>query len=459
MITSLMYFPSLAETGNKPVLKYPDFIKHIENMLPEIKANETDLMLYENKVKRSKASGDITAAAGGDYSIQEQTKTTYGTGNASTGSFYAGLNKKLIPTGTTVSTEYNYSKSRYSSLSTGLDYSTYEPSVSLKITQPLLYNFLGRVDKYAEKNAKMQLDIERIKYSENNKSIINAYRKLYFEWILYKEILINIKESISNSKTLEEKIKRQVKAGLSDDDDYQKVVASTLAYECRYEEYLTTLKKIENEVQLYLAQLPDPDKESFNLLFMESNTDAFENVDFSKTNSAKTIELAMENLNYTREVNENKLLPELNVYSQVTRKGYSEDSSSASRMDNTDYSVGFEFTYKIGNNSAESDLKEAEINLLAMKYEYESTLNDYKKSFSGYKSSAEGTKTLLKKTGAVLKALEAQLKTETKKYNQARLNLSYVIETENSIALKKIELLELKYQLIGHYIDYKDLIK
>jgi outer membrane protein len=333
----------------------------------------------------------------------------------------------------------------------------HEPSVSLKITQPLLYNFLGTVDKYAEKNAKMQYDIEKIKYRENNKSILNAYKKLYFEWILKKETMLNVEESISNSKLLRERIGRQVKAGLSDDDDYQNVVASTLDYESGFEKYSISLKKIEHEIELYISSLQDPDREEFKALFLESIADCFDDVDFKTTNSAKIIDLTMQNLNYIKEVSENQLLPELNIYSRITRKGRSEDFTSASGLNKTDYSVGFEFIYKIGNNSAESDLKKADIQLTALKYEYESTLNNYKKNMSGLRVSAEGTKTLLKKTEAVIKSLEAKLKTEKRKYNQARLSLSYLIDTENAIASKKIETLELKNQLIGYYIDYKDL--
>ncbi len=450
--------PSFGEAQARPVLKYDDFIKRIESSLPEIKGNETDVMLAGNEIKRAESSGDIAVNAGGEYSSAEDSSTTYGSGNVNTAGFYTGLSKKLIPTGTSVSTELNYSKTRYSELASTPDYSIYKPSVSLKITQPLLYNFLGKVDKYSEKNAKMQLDIERVKYIENNKSILNAYKKLYFEWILYKEIILNLEESISNSKVLEEKIRRQVKAGLSDEDDYQRAVASTLDYESRLDEYRTSLGKIENEIELYLHIQAEPERGEFTRFFRESRLSGFEDVDFSKTNSARLIDLTMKKLDYKIEVSENKLLPEFNIYSQVTRKGISEDSASASKPDMTDYGIGFEFTYSIGNNSAESDLKEAEIGLMALKYEYESTFNDFRKGLSGYRISAEGIKRMLEKMDAVLKALASQLKTEKRKYSQARLNLSYVIDTENNIALKKIEMLELKNQLIGYYIDYKDLI-
>ena len=457
MSAFLFCLPLSAQEDGRNTVTYDEFIKRIEKTLPEIKSNKTNVLLAENDIKRAKSAGDITVDAGGDYGNQEQYNITTGSGNVSNSTFYAALSKKLIPTGTRLNTEFNYAKTSYSDYNSIPDYSTYEPSVSFKISQPLLYNFLGKVDKYAEKNAEMLFEIEKVRYLENNKSILNAYKKLYFEWILYKELLTNLKESIKNSKTLEAQIKRQVKAGLSDNDDYQKVVTSTLSYESQYEEYSTALTKIENEIELYLNMKFEPDTSAFKNVFSESYECGFNNVNFSSTNSARLIDLTMKNLNYTKEVSENQLLPELNVYTQLTRKNVSDEAVSG--LDKTDYSIGFEFTYNIGNNSAESDLREAEIRLQDLNYEYKSTLNKFKKKLSEYYASATGTKKQLKNANNVLKALESQLKTEEKKYKQARLNLSYVIETENSIAAKKIEMIELRNKLIENYIDFNDLIK
>ena len=459
VFTASLCFPLYADEKSSPVLKYDDYMKAVEKSLPEIRSNEIDVMLAENDLKSAKSAGDTSLTAGGDYSSTQQYNMMSGTGVANAGRFYAGISKKLIPTGTSISTELDYTRTKYSEYSTVSDYSTYEPSISLKVSQPLLYNFLGKVDKYAEKNAKMQYEIEKVKYTENNKSVLNAYRKLYFEWILYREILKNLEESITNSKKLQEQVARQVKARVADQDDYQEVVAATLEYEGQYREYLTSMKKIENQVRLYLSMEVSPDTEAFSGMLEKSMGNGFGDVEFSKTSSARLIDLAMENLNYTKDVKENELLPELNIYGEVSRKSISDSSQSSMELNKTDYSVGFEFTYSLENNSAESALKEAEIGLLQLKYEYQSTLKEYRKSLAEYRLSAEGNRSLIKNAASVLGALNTKLRTERKKYNQARLKLSYIIETENSIASKKIELLQLQYQLIGNYIDYTDLTR
>jgi len=68
-----------------------------------------------------------------------------------------------------------------------------------------------------------------------------------------------------------------------------------------------------------------------------------------------------------------------------------------------------------------------------------------------------GYKELIATHNKNLQALISQRQTERKKYEQARLDLQYLINTENSIAMEKLTLLQLKVGLLGYYIDYKDL--
>jgi hypothetical protein len=54
----------------------------------------------------------------------------------------------------------------------------------------------------------------------------------------------------------------------------------------------------------------------------------------------------------------------------------------------------------------------------------------------------------------IVGALKSQYQTENKKYLQARLDLFYLLETDNSITNEEIALLRLKNQLIDLYFDY-----
>jgi len=442
----------------KKTISYNDYITEIEKSLPELKSNEMDILSAENRVKKAKSGGDISLNAGGNAYSNTQYSGINDKGDVKGYDYYAGLSKTITSTGTTLSGTYNYSKNDYNNFSSTPDYTAYEPSVTAKISQPLLYNFLGKVDRYSENNANMQLEIAKYQLQENNKSVLNAYKKLYFQWIMYNDIIKNLDEAISNSNILKEQVRRKVNAGLADNDDFQGSVASVLSYENQRREYQTALKNISNQISIYLNIAAGvPDVKIFNEYYRKADESGLAELDFKNTTSAKIMDLTMKNYAYSKGVYENRLLPEFNVFAGITKKDIAESQTYG--VKDTDYSVGFEFKYSLENNSAESSLKDVEIQIRSLEYEYTAAQNSYRKQLLGYIESSNGIAEQLANKEKSLQALESKLVTERKKYSQARLNLSYIITTENSITSERNNILALKNQLIGNYIDYTDLVK
>jgi outer membrane protein TolC len=253
-------------------------------------------------------------------------------------------------------------------------------------------------------------------------------------------------------------VRRNYQSGLSEEDDYQKTVATLLEYEQKLESNRITLNYIVDQLSLYIKSSEQaPSEDDFNSLFSLSNAADFGYVDFSKTGSAKILDLTMRQLLYSKGVYENRLLPEFNVTGGVTQKGLATESSKAySDLSYRDWNVGFNFTYSLGNNSAEASLKDVEIQLKSLEYTRDVTVNSYKKNLLRLADQARGTREILAKKTAYLNSLTRQLAVERRKYRQGRLNLFYVITTENSISAAKTDIFNLKYQLITYYIDYLD---
>ena len=452
----VLYCTAYAEENK--IISLEEFIAKIEKSLPEIQSNYIDVMQAENEIKRAKSAGDTLLKGGGQaWSLTEYSGAA-DKGSSEGYNYYAGLSKKITQTGTNVSTSYNYSKNRYSSIGSSSEYSAYEPSFTVKISQPLLYNFFGKVDRFAENDAKMRLEISKLQLDENNKSAISGYKKLYYEWILKRRILSAIEESIENAKLFRDQTGRKFAAGLSDNDDYQKTVISVIDYENLYNEYFTGLKNIEHELSVYLGDSSlNPDHDVFLEKVMESEAFGFPEVDFKETRAASIAEGTMRNLVYSRGVYENRLLPEFNVFTEISQKNKLQENSY--QMKDRDYTLGFEFTYSLGNNSAESDLKDVDLQIKALQLEYESIVNSYRKSLLKTSQTVSGIKERLKQKEKLLDALRLKLQAEKKKYSQARLNLSYIIDTENNIITERINLLSMEYELIALHIDYMDLVK
>ncbi|MCL2025493.1 MAG: TolC family protein [Leptospirales bacterium] len=456
------------QTAPKGVLRYDAYIESVISTLPEIQANGINLLLQENALKRAKSLSDINLNVSGSRSSTAQYAE-----NLSAKPFDyvdnglgAALTKKFTSTGTVVGVRGGYSRTGYEGiypLAGGgpLDRYLYSSYAGVNLKQPLLHNFLGKVDRYTEKDAEMRVDVEKIRLIENNKISLNAYKKLYFEWILAMKKIQNSRRSIANAQTQLNQVRRNYQAGLSEEDDYQRALAALLDYQQQLEGNTIELNNIEHYLSLYVDSfVSQPSDDDFDAFFNKSNGFDYAYVEFSQTSYANMLKLTVDRLAYSKGVFENKSLPEFNITGSYTRKNLTSDSSERfSNFNENDWRIGFEFIYNIGNNLSEAELNDIKIQLRSLDYEKNIAENNYKKALSSISNSAKGTKELLKQKTAYLAALQRQLAAERRKYGQGRLNLSYVIATENQISATNTAIVTLKYQLIGNYVDYMDTIQ
>ena len=463
----------LAETVQKETLRYNDYVESVISSLPEIKANGINLLLQENALKKTKSLSDINLNVSGNRSSTAQYSESVGTKSFDyvDTELGAALTKKFTTTGTVVGVKGGYSRTGYEGVypqplpfgpgGGPLDSYLYSSYIGISLKQPLLNNFLGKVDRYTEKDAEMRVDVEKIRLIENNKISLNTYKKLYFEWILTLKKIQNSKKSIANAQVQLNQVKLNYQAGLNEEDDYQKTVAALLDYQQQLESNIIALNNMEHYLSLYVdAFVLQPSDDDFEAFFNKSNEFDYAFVDFSQTSYAKMLKLTVDRLAYSKGVFENKSLPEFNVTGGYTRKNLTPDSSEKfSHFNENDWRIGFEFIYNLGNNLAEGELEDIKIQLRSLDYEKNIAENNYKKTLSNISNSASGTKELLKQKTAYLAALQKQLVTERRKYGQGRLNLSYVITTENQISAANTAIVTLKYQLIGNYVDYMDIIQ
>lgn len=452
-----------AAQENKDIISYQDYIDSIIAGLPELKANGINLLTQENAVKKAKSLGDISLTSSGTISSARQIQENLGKLDYTNRSLSIGAAKTFTSTGTRLGVNGGYSRTGYENVENGTpDSHAYSaPFLGFTVTQPLLNNFLGKVDSYTEKNAQMQVDVEKARLIVSNISSLNSYRKLYFNWILSLKQIDYSNDSIKSSSVQLNQVRRNYQAGINEEDDFQRATANLLNYEQQLENNLILKNNIERYISVYMdTSNLKPSESDFDSMYSKASAHDFGFVDFENTTSSKIIDLTADRLMYAKGVYRNRTLPELNVNGGYTRRNLTASSSEQFKsFGENDWNVGFEFVYRLGNNQAEGELKDIEIQLQSLDYERSVAVNSYKKNLTSLENYASGTKDLIAKKERYITVLNRQLAAERRKYSQGRLNLSYVITTENQIATEKTNIINLKYQLIGYYIDYLDAIQ
>jgi len=453
---------------NKKILLFNEYHKLLDKKIPDIKKNLISVKKSEEALKGSKFIYDTNLNASAQYFRQKPYSlgSSFIIDHKSGFAPSVGMNQILPYLGTRLNLSFQYSLSdtigTNSITNQSSTISQYQPSVSLSITQPLLYNAFGVLDKYTYKDAKYKLEIAKLSQKENNKAIYTYYKKLYYNWIMSAEVLDILKKALNNAKRIEAKTRRQVRVRLSDNDDLQKSVASRIQYQLQYEQNLLNYKKIKKEINLIIdTSKYAPDKKLFEKTFDKYNKEKImADVKFVQTRNSRILKKNIASIKYQSSILQNKLLPELNLIGSVTQKSNADSVSSAfSNMSDTEYYVGLSMSYALGNSKAKSDLKQADLSIQELNQTYKSTNNSFDVKLKSLVSNITSYKKQHQFYKNYIKALNSQLYTERQKYKQARLNLSYLISTQNNIAATKINILTLRLSLILASLDYNDLIK
>lgn len=450
----------------KSVLQWNDYKNALYKKLPEFKTNRIAVEKASTNVQKSKGAFDTNLYASWQtfqqkqYSAGQSFQMDYSRGHTTS----AGIEQIIAPTGTRVGIGVDYTTSsitgRDSLMGRNLSIDQYQPALNVQITQPILYNAFGKLDRFTKENALTNLQIEKLRKKENDRSWEIYYHKLYYQWIYYDEVLKILKRSIENAQIQEAQSLRMVRARMADNDDFQKARGSRIVYENQYEQFRLLYEKIKSELEVVMTMndyRPDLSilKEDSNNAFQKK----YEKIKFNHTRSYQILKKNIVQIEYELKIKENAALPNFDLIAGYTRKTNSDSATVAwKNLNDTEYYAGFSVSYPLGNHSAKADIKESELTVTELRENLKSTKNDYKKQIDSLVASIESYKKQLALYQSYEKSLRSQLATEYAKYRRADLNLSYLISTKNLIAQNEIDMLSVRFSLLSVMLDYEALV-
>ncbi len=285
-------------------LSFNSFIKTGSDQLPKLKQNQITLLRSKNQINSAKAPFDPLLKHSTTYSQTKQYSqgTDFVMDYSKGVSLSTGIDKIFSTTGTRVSASIDYSKMTTTGAFTSIPGSSvetdrFQPTLSVSITQPLLKNFLGKIDRYGGKNAEIQYNIDKISKNLKDRSDINYYKKLYIQWIEYNEIIEIVKSTIKSSSRLEAQVRRKARKGLADNDDVQKMKSSVLNNRILLEQYKGVVEKIEKEMSLFI-NIKDfkSDINELQRILEKTTKEHYTYIPFAKTKNHKQLKLSLNRL-------------------------------------------------------------------------------------------------------------------------------------------------------------------
>jgi outer membrane efflux protein len=443
-ISLLLVLLSSSSLSAQGTISYQEYLTKIKAQLPQIQKSQLTVKLAKNTIEQALAVEDpvleFSTSVLQEYQYTTNTDPTYLQGVG----IGAALTKKNIDNGTTL----GYG----SSIFVG-DYKI--PQLYVNYSYPIFYNAGGIQDKFKIYAARNNLDIEQWKQQDTDARTLNEFKKLYFQWVKTNAVISLLENNIKNAEKLQQNTKAKQVSGLADLDDVEKSSALVIKYQTQLVQYHTYADELLAMFEPYINTnelVPDNSEVARHLAVIKEQE--LITVNIKEHFSFKVYKLQEQYFDEYKKVLENTLLPKTDLNLQVALKGRDEDFNQAvSNMKELDYTAAIVFSVPLDKAKAKADLAALEISSEFLDQDIRQNTNSLQAQKDKLLANIYGQQKQLELSFKNLKSLQKRYRIEKSKYEKARLNLSYLIETQNAIIAEKINSKNLELGIIFNYFD------
>ena len=454
-------------------VSYSSYMEAIRDLIPEMKINAVAETNAEMNLLSAKSSGDVnlTAQLGaiGTYGANSTISAMGGQSAEATG-IRAGIGVgSLIPySGTRWSvnlTHNSYLDGRIYYGNGGSDkFQNYLPSLTIEVSQPLLRNFFGALDKYPIKNAEYSLTIAKLQRRLDDTSVLASYQKIYYQWIMYEKLLSYYRSMYITARSFENQMRARYQNGLIDNDSYQNARTQTMVYSDSYAQNRVYLDSLLTTIAFFIPDITNysPDHAVWDAYLNLGSNMQMENVAFGDSVNGQIAYQSRLQAEYVLGAMKSGNLPDLSIIGSVNLNGITPNTSgyfkSFGSMTNVDFFAGIQFSYPIGDRANKAQYKMAENSLYGIIAQYERLEKDYNTQLQTYISRFEAYKNLIASKQAQIRAINSRIATQMQKLEQGRTEVDDLLTSRLELATSQTQLLNLQYEFITTIFDYRSLL-
>lgn len=468
-----MHLYGQTNSNNTNTVSYSSYMEAIRDLIPEMKINAVSETNAEMNLLNAKGSGDVnlTAQLGaiGTYGANSTVSSMGGQSAEATG-IRAGIGvSSLIPySGTKWSvnlTHNSYLDGRIYYGNGGSDkFQNYYPSLTIEVTQPLLRNFFGALDRYPIKNAEYSLTIAKLQRRLDDTSVLASYQKIYYQWIMYEKLLSYYRSMYITARNFENQMRARYQNGLIDNDSYQNARSQTMVYSDYYAQNRVYLDSLLTSIAFFIPDITNysPDHAAWDAYLNLGSNMEMENVAFGDSVNGQIAYQSRLQAEYVLEAMKSGNLPDLSIVGSVNLNGITPNTTgyfkSFGSMTNVDFFAGVQFSYPIGDRANKAQYKLAENSLYGIIAQYERLEKDYNTQLQTYISRFSAYKNLMESKRAQIRAINSRIATQMQKLEQGRVEVDDLLTSRLELVNSQTQLLNLQYEFITTIFDYRTLL-
>jgi len=327
----------------------------------------------------------------------------------------------------------------------------YNPELYIELQQPLLKNWLGIVDEFPIRQAKLNRLIMQETVDESIETILSDLYGLYLNWFHAHRQLEILEKNAANGEALVRTVSAKQRTGLSDASDVARARITSIEAQKARDSASVRLRNLTRKVYVWSSgDLNPPENPAIvpqeGIEFRFRRPQGFS---LHTCRQMKILDITREALELKLRKEKNELLPELNLSLSARARDYTERPGIALEGFNYPaYAAGISLNYPLSNSLARGRVEETR----ALLKKWGEDVRQFERSYSQAIDELEKTsalyETILARDSELVEQARIRLREEERKYQQGRSELYLVIADRNEL---------LGYELVrfGDYVDSK----
>ncbi|HMB01133.1 MAG TPA: TolC family protein [Spirochaetota bacterium] len=386
-------------------------------------------------------------------SIKEKELTNLG--------FNLSLQGQLPFAGTSYSLGYTVPKTvsvnRISPFKQTTNFTAYNPYLSFRLSQPLLKNWFGVLDRHPLRQQQLDRQIASITTSEAAEELLSTIYNMYIDWYSLHNRVRILTESLSNSYQLQKSFRQKQVDGVAEKSELSEVREMVLEYEKNLVFTAAELKSMQQRIYAYYTGRAEAAPAAIKPSALVELPGLPEEIIPAAARQMKILELTRRLLTNEYQKELNAMLPELNAFLDIKLSGFNLKSESDRKwggLEYKDFKTGLNIAYPLGNKKQRAQRRAAKMKLKRWALEQKYFIFCFILNADQLKRRITACRKILQIDKKLITELELQIKEENKKYKQGRGDLYFIIEKKNKLLNQQLTALEDNIRLLKLKIEY-----
>ncbi|MCD4813920.1 TolC family protein [bacterium] len=426
---------------------------------PEFVTALQQYLQYKYSAVSSQEIADWTLGASATLNHYEATGSSVNSADSDSVSYELSLQKLFMPSGTRMSVAHSNTLAESESVIGTAESSS--PKITFSVTQPLLKNAFGLSDRYPVVVAEIQKKSAYDDALEAWEGRIVELEKAYLDWCNAYENVKAYQAIIKELTKLERSVRRKFKAGVSDEKDMVQTEENLLRYQSLLIQTETSYMNETWNIAYLQAGQAVRDKNALNIRpdLKTRQVDGLKPVDekaIKNLRLVKKLELLKEQQLYQKKVADNSALPSLDLIGSYGVKGEEADFNGgyAAISDKQDYTVMLQASMPLGGYKATGDKGQADAALNEINASIVNTVRSMDLSINQMAANIAMMEETLAIQEKLVKKAERKLILDNRNYEIGRLDIYYLIDTQNGLTNARLDYIKNKIQLDQLKIEY-----